>query len=629
MAMICAIIFGSIQNASAATDEQAVPQGVGSSILQNSDYFGNVSDNTPITVDIVMKMQHQKELENYITDTTTPGSQNFRKYITVDQFQTRYAPDSQKIKKVMDYLSQFGISSNIHSNHLVITASGTAGQFNRTFNVAIKNAKFKGKSYHASKTAPQLPSDLAQNILCVLGLSNYSNLSSKAIKQPEDLKEITSTNPWSFSPSDLIKQYNIQSLYDRGATGAGQTIGIVTLADFNTEDAYAFWNDQHIEVKPNRISKVFVDGETGWGGYLETTLDIEQAGAIAPQADIRVYIGANSDTGFLNSFSTAVSENIAQQISNSWGESETTINLFVQQQLETPEYAQAFNQIFMEGAAQGISMFAASGDNGAYDATREFGLQLGPPAISLLSVDSPADSPYITAVGGTTLPFHFHSDTYNYDVHNDKERAWGSDYLYDFFDLQGFNNPQGWATRYLMGGGGGFSVMYDTPDYQQGIPGVNTYSAVEQWIPSADGSSLTRSASVTNVTGSGKGRNMPDLSMNADPYTGYRVFFSDAGATGSNSRYAVFGGTSFVSPQFNGLSALINELSNNRIGFWNPQIYRFANGAKSPFKPLNATGTTNDNGFYTGTSGTIYNQATGLGTPDVSALTNAFLNVNK
>jgi subtilase family serine protease len=625
--VVAALVLGSIQTTSADTPMKTVPQGVSSNVLQNSDFFAGVPANTPETVDIVMKMQNQSDLAQFIKDTTTPGNKQFRKYLSVDQFTERFAPEQIKLKAVTEYLSHFGINSSVHSNHLVITATGTAGQFNQAFNLVLKYASYKGKSYQGTQTAPKVPSVVADNILCILGLSNYSNLSSRAVKQPAALDETTPTGPLSLSPSDLISRYNVQPLYDKGATGAGQTIGIVTLADFNPSDAYAFWDDQHIPIKENRISKVYVDGGSGWNGYEETTLDVEQSGALAPQADIRVYVGPNSDTGFLDSFSVAVSENIAQQVSVSWGESETTIQLLVQQQIETPEYAQAFNQIFMEGAAQGISMFAAAGDEGAYDAVREFGLLAGIPGVGSLSVDNPADSPYITSAGGTTLPFHFHSNKYNYDVKNDNERAWGWDYLYGYFDKRGLNNPQGWGDRYLAGGGGGFSQIFATPDYQLGVSGINSYTATKQWTPNSNASTLTRDAAATILTGTGKGRNMPDVSMNADPYTGYKVLFSDPAAPGTNRGYAVYGGTSFVSPQLNGLSALINSSGDTQVGFWNPQIYRFAQGPKSPLHPLNDTGILNDNGFYTGTPGTIYNQATGLGTPDISVLANAFVNV--
>lgn len=99
--------------------------------------------------------------------------------------------------------------------------------------------------------------------------------------------------------------------------------------------------------------------------------------------------------------------------------------------------------------------------------------------------------------------------------------------------------------------------------------------------------------------------------MNADPYTGYLAYFSDPGARGTNAGFATYGGTSYVAPQLCGLSVLINSNDQTRVGFWNPQIYRFALQKKSPFTPLNTTVPTNDNGFYTGRPGTVYHQATG------------------
>ncbi|KPV43119.1 hypothetical protein [Alicyclobacillus ferrooxydans] len=123
---------------------------------------------------------------------------------------------------------------------------------------------------------------------------------------------------------------------------------------------------------------------------------------------------------------------------------------------------------------------------------------------------------------------------------------------------------------------------------------------------------------------------MPDLSMNADPYTGYAIYSTlFSGTSDENAGLpnwsAGWGGTSFVAPQLNGIAALINTANGGRIGFWNPQIYRFAQQKNSPLNPLDATGTSNDNLYYSGRAGTIYNPATGLGTPDVAKLTADFI----
>jgi kumamolisin len=614
----------SLTNA-ASPQNVVVQQGVNPQVLQNASVFGNLPGNTQVTVDIVMKINDKNDLEEYIKQTTTPGNRNYRHYLSVDQFKKKFGGDPETIKMATSYLRLFGIQTSVHPNNLIITATGTADQFNKAFSIKLKKERYKGRDFHGTEDNPKVPATFGKDILCILGLSDYSNYTSHAVKQ-QVLEEngTTPVGPLNLTPKDLINQYNVQPLYDKGATGAGQTIGIVTLADFNPEDAYQFWNQEGISVKSNRITKTNVDGGSGWDGYDETSLDVEQSGALAPQANINVYVGPNTDTGFTNAFAKAINDNKAQQISVSWGLSEPAIDYGVQLQQETPEYAEVFNQLFMQAAAQGISMFAAAGDEGAYDAARQFGLTSGIANAGSLSVDNPADSPYITAAGGTTLPFHFHSNAYNMDVSNDQERAWGWDYLYKYFDARGLNNPDGWSGRYLAGGGGGFSHLFATPYYQKGVKGVNTFTAVKQWTPNADQSSLTRDEQSTIVTGKGTGRNMPDLSMNADPYTGYKVYFSDPGAPGSNAGYATYGGTSFVSPQLCGLTALINSANHTQVGFWNSQIYRFAQAKNSPLHPLNTAGDSNDNGYYTGTPGTVYNQATGLGTPDIAALADKF-----
>lgn len=589
----------------------------------NAQVFGALPGDTQVQVNLIFKLQNKDKLARFIQDTTTPGTKDYRKYLSVSNFSQNYGANSGAVKQLISYLQGFGIKATLQSNGFIVAAGGTADAFNKAFNVQLVKESYNGKVFHGTKGSPTLPADIGNQLLCILGLSDYSNLTSNAVKQTPLLENgSVPTGPLSLGTKDLVNQYHVQPLYDKGATGKGQTIGIVTLADFNPQDAYTYWSKAGIPVKADRITKTDVDGGSGWDGYDETTLDVEQSGALAPNADIHVFVGPNTDNGFVDAFASAINENKAQQISVSWGQSETAIDFFTQLNMETPAYAEVFNQLFMQGAAQGISMFAAAGDEGSYDAARQFGNTSGIPGATSLSVDEPADSPYITAAGGTTLPFHLHNSTYNVDITNSQERAWGWDYLFPYFDARGLNNPTQWTDRYLAGGGGGFSQVFATPSYQLNVPGVNSFTGVKQWNENADQSSVTRADSATIVTGTGSGRNLPDISMNADPYTGYAVYFSEPGQPGVGAGYATYGGTSFVAPQLAGLSALINSANGTQAGFWNPQLYRFAVQKDSPLHPLNETGASNDNGFYTGTPGTVYNQATGLGTPDVTALAN-------
>lgn len=624
------LIFGSVPAFAASPSEgtgnqfEPISQGTGSAVLNNASYFGDLPDSTPVTVDIVLKVSKEKQLQNYIAATVNPGSRSDHHYLSVSQFKHMYGASDRTVDNLTTYLAKNNITSQVYPNNLVITAKGTVGDFNRAFRVHIQKARFKGKTFHATKQGPKAPAYIARHVLAILGLSDYSQMTPKAIKQPFGAQPKDGSGPLNLDPADLIRQYHVQPLYNKGMTGAGQTIDIVTLADFNPEDAYQFWKKEGIDTKANRIHVVPVDGGSDYNGYEETSLDVEQSGSLAPQADINVYVGPNTDYGFVDAFASAINDHHAAQISVSWGESETAINYFIQQKMEAPAYALVFNQLFEQAAAQGASMFASAGDAGAYDATRDMGAYP-------LAADNPADSPYMTAAGGTTLPWSgtlqrtlADGTVAKANINVTKERAWSWDYLYPFFDARELNNPAGWLNYYFVGGGGGFSGIFKTPEYQKGVSGVNTFTAVKLWQPSADFSSVTRLSTPQIVTGTGNGRNLPDVSLNADPYTGYKVYLSDPGVPGVNSGFVTYGGTSVVSPQLAGLTALMNSGQKARIGFWNDQIYRFARGTRSPFTPLNETGTANDNLFYTGTAGTLYNQATGLGTIDFAKLDQNF-----
>ncbi len=118
-------------------------------------------------------------------------------------------------------------------------------------------------------------------------------------------------------------------------------------------------------------------------------------------------------------------------------------------------------------------------------------------------------------------------------------------------------------------------------------------------------------------------RALPDLSADADPFSGY-LAYGPATTTTAMGLGGGWGGTSFVGPQLNGATAVIESVLHHRVGFWNPSIYSFAKQKSSPFTTLDQSGTQNDNLFYTGTPGTVYNPASGLGVPNLAALASDF-----
>jgi kumamolisin len=264
----------------------------------------------------------------------------------------------------------------------------------------------------------------------------------------------------------------------------------------------------------------------------------------------------------------------------------------------------AYHALFEQAAAQGIPVIAAAGDAGAFDVYQQTPY---PVCTTMLSVDWPASDPLVLAAGGTTLP---NATPHTFGVVTvNTERPWGWDYLKGYV-VANYGQDEYYAHYYGVGGGGGVAMMYPRPAYQGGLAGVAT---------SAPGQSLYCGPSITgagwqdfiDLPGGFAGRNVPDISLDADPFSGYLVYEKGAWSNGN-------GGTSFVAPQLNGIFALISQGLNGRIGQVGPQLYAAfkAQGyaAGSPFRAI----TTGDNEYYKAAS--HYNPATGLGSLDVAAL---------
>ena len=355
---------------------------------------------------------------------------------------------------------------------------------------------------------------------------------------------------------------------------------------------------------------------------------MEQSGGVAPGANVVVYQAPNSDFGWADAFFTAASQDTASTVSASWGFSETAIDYFVRSGLESAAFTQAFDEAFLELAAQGQSAFNASGDQGAYSAFRDIGT-------TNLSVIDPADSPYITAAGGTTLPWTgtFTGPDGSATVTVPQQRIWGWDYLWQPI-AQVTGEPISQVAESVIGGsGGGFSTMEPTPSYQFFVPGTHNFHAVQYLTPTdytqvapglSEPTAWNFNPAPSVSTGFGFGRAEPDLAADADPETGFLAYVPSLADVGQPPLQGGWGGTSFVAPQLNGSAAVIDSYLGHPVGFWNPVIYAAAASSSSPFNPLNQTGTSNDNLYYTGNPGEPYNQGVGLGTPNLTELADDF-----
>jgi len=236
-----------------------------------------------------------------------------------------------------------------------------------------------------------------------------------------------------------------------------------------------------------------------------------------------------------------------------------------------------------------------------------------------LTVDNPASDTAITAAGGTTLPVSFEFCLNQactppfFDITIPNERVWGWDYLEPLCAATGAPDPIQCGI-FPAGGGGGVSIDFPIPLYQLLIPGVQRSQPGQKWVLKDEIDGVDPIS--TTLPAHYPGRNLPDISFNADPETGYIILYT---SDKNGPEVLAGGGTSFVAPQLNGVTALLSQsLHGARLGLLNYPLYALAlsgQAYKGSHAPLHVI-TDGDNWFYKGRNG--YSPAAGLGTMDVA-----------
>jgi kumamolisin len=625
----------------------SVPTGINPADLPGTQVFGDTPPDTPVTVSFVLKEQNIQSLEALV-EAGVPNSD----YMSVSQFATIYGQPAPNINALTSYLAGYGIQTDVYANHVDVVAAGTAGDFNNALTITEKEATvpaqkgtggFGGFGFgpipeqhiFTNTQPPLLPYRLASFVTAILGLTNYGPYVSDTAKPDSHTTPQAGSNSTCVAefgltngchlPSDFARMYNLDPLYAK-ADGAGQTVGIVTLAAVDPGSPEYFWQNIADVNRTGSLTVDNVDGGPGApsaaSGSIETDLDIEQSGALAPGANVIDYQAPNTDYGFLDAWFTAASQNIASGVSASWGLSETATEYIILTGQESAGYVQAFDEAFLELAAQGQSGFTSSGDYGAYLAQEDIGT-------TNLAVDVPGDSPYITACGATTLPgtTYLSGPDGTATATTTTQRIWGWDYLWGPLAQVNSIPLAEQAESLTIGSGGGFSVLEPEPSYQKGVSGTSNWHGVEYLTPTdytqiapglIEPLEFIFNPTPTVTTGFGFGRAVPDLATNGDPQTGYLVYGASIGGLGE------YGGTSFVDPQMNGSTAVIDSVLGHRVGFWNPVIYSPRTYRSGAFTNINTAGTSNDNIFYTGNPGQAYNEGIGLGQPNLAKLAGDF-----
>jgi subtilase family serine protease len=585
--------------AAAAAVTQAVASGDPTGVSGVPSWMGSATRTGPlaagsaVNLTVVLKGRDEAGAEQAAIAVSSPSSVRHGSFMSPAAYRSAYAPTDAQVAAVSGWLKTAGFTvTSVPDNHLWVRVSGTADAARKAFGVGLDGYTVDGRALHAPAGSASVPAavqplvagveglmsvvphnqpqsdpgdrgDLAQNRLrsstdpagpapggsgkvgaapppdVFLNASPCSTYFGEkpATTAPRAFGTVEPYVPCGYVPAQLRGAYGLDRI---GLDGSGVRVAVVDayasptiVKDANTYAAKhggaTFRSGQFRQITPSAFKYGYGDavngdlcGEQGW--YGEETLDIEAVHGIAPKARI-LYVGAAScdDPDLLAAVTTVVDGHQADIITNSWG------SIGEPDPVENAALLVAYQRVFIQAALEGIGVFFSSGDNGD-------GSDNG-----TASPDFPASSPWVTAVGGTTLGI---GPKRNYLF----EEGWGTGNS----TLTGGAWVEAPPGTYKYGGGGGISHLFAEPWYQKGV------------VPSS-------------ILGGRTGRVEPDIAAIGDPNTGFLLgqtqTFSDGTSTYSEYR---IGGTSLASPVLAGVEALADQAAGEPHGFANPAIYQLA-----------------------------------------------------
>ncbi|UXY27188.1 S53 family peptidase [Streptomyces sp. HUAS TT20] len=513
---------------------------------------GATSNSAQVSARVYLSGRNAAGLAAYAKAVSDPNSKTYGKYLSAKQAQARFGATKAQVSAVKSWLRSSGLTvTKVTQHYIAVTGDVSAAE--KAFGTQLHNYTRGSKTYHAPSKTASVPESLKGAVLTVTGLDNAPHKATHNDQLPPPDAVFKNAGPFSsYYGSNVattlpdaygkkipyaVKGYTgkqLRAAYGAGTyTGKGVRIAITDAyasptiafdaASYANKHGDAAWRTGQLkQVLPKNYTKTKECGAAGW--YGEETLDVEAVHAVAPNADV-TYVGAGScyDDDLLDSLSKIVDNHLADIVSNSWGDIEAN---------QTPDLAAAYDQVFQFGAVQGIGFYFSSGDNG--DEVANTGTK---------QVDTPANSAWVTAVGGTSLAVG-KGDTYMW------ETGWGTEKATLSADGKSWT---GFPGAFTSGAGGGTSKTVPQPYYQKNV------------VPKA-------LATANNAAGN---RVVPDIAAIADPNTGFLVGQTQTFPDGTEqySEYRI-GGTSLAAPVIAAVQALAQEAQGGKaIGFANPGIY--------------------------------------------------------
>ncbi|WP_210493531.1 S53 family peptidase [Patulibacter sp. SYSU D01012] len=599
---------------------------------------GQVRPAQTIPVSLTLGWRDAPALARLIAAVTDPASSSYGQYLTPAEFRRRFAPTDATVAQVAGYLRAQGLTVDaVSRNGSRLTAHGSARQVSRAFGTALNAYRVRGRTLRAAAATPTLPAAIAPSVAAVQGLDESGAFTTPAASPAPVFRnagpcstswaEKLSTDtpdafggpvpvvPCGYTGKQLRSAYGLRA----GQDGTGASVAIIDAYASPTieEDANTWAARQGVpafaagqldqSLTPYWLTQVpETPGDAGddpQGWYGEQTLDVEAVHGLAPGAKV-VYAGARDpyDVSLDDTLSDVVDSGKASIVSNSYGETES----------DTSDASRAaFDTIAQEAAATGVGLYFSSGDDG--DEVVSSGRR---------QADYPASSPWVTAVGGTSIGIGA-SGEYLW------EAPWGTDKSVLNAAGTAWDPAPGDPSAYTSGGGGGTSAYNAQPAYQAGV------------VPNA--------LATAYAGGGAAHRVVPDVAAIGDPNTGFLVGQTQTSPDGSvgYDEYRI-GGTSLAAPVTAGIAAVADGLRTARggsaVGFANPALYAAPAGAfhdvaegsrptRAVVRTDYANGTDASGGLTTslraiGDTGTLtstpgYDDTTGRGTPNGQAFLSA------
>jgi subtilase family serine protease len=541
--------------------------------------------------------EQEQAAQQFIDQLHDPKSPNFHQWLTAAQFGQKYGPAKQDIDTISAWLQSQGFTVNtVYPSGMVIDFSGTAGQVRKAFHTEIHHLNVNGQAHIANMSDPQIPAAFAHAVAGVVAMHDFR---PHAMNKRRDFT-VGSGNSANQAvvPADLATIYNLNPLFASGRTGAGQTIAVIEDTDLYTDADWStfrtmFGLDKYTSGSLTTVHPVAVGGTNNCsdpgvanGDDGEAILDAEWASAAAPDAAIVVAsCGSTRNTfgGLIAMQNLLNGDNPPAIMSISYGNCEA----------ENGSSANAaFNSLYQQAVAEGVSVFVAAGDEGAASCDAgSSGASHG------IAVSGWASTPYNVAVGGTDFGDAYHGSVATY---------WNTTNTSTFGSALSYIPEIPWndsCASGLLASALGFSAITGTDGLcssstarqdkllavaagSGGPSGCATGTPSKFGVVSGTCQGYAKPSWQSGLTGNPADgvRDIPDVSLfSGDGIWGHyyvtcwsNIRGGGASCTGDPSGWGGAGGTSFSSPIMAGIQALVNQKTGSRQGNPNYRYYQLA-----------------------------------------------------